>query len=98
MGWRNMNHLILKQVREDFKFSQQEMADKLGVSRSYYSKLENGKAEMNDTVKAKATKLKEELDRLRAEQKAHYRHSKRVLKRLKRFRKKRNKLLRILRR
>ena len=67
-----MNHLILKQVREDFKFTQQEMADKLGVSRSYYSKLENGKAEMNDTVKAKATKLKEELDRLRAEQKAHY--------------------------
>ena len=34
--------LIIKQLRNDKKMSQQELADKTGINRSYISAIENG--------------------------------------------------------
>jgi transcriptional regulator with XRE-family HTH domain len=34
--------LIIKQLRKDKKISQQELADKTGINRSYLSAIENG--------------------------------------------------------
>lgn len=33
---------ILKERRKLLKYSQQEVADKVGIERSYYTKIENG--------------------------------------------------------
>ena len=34
--------MYLKKLREQSKFTQQEVADKLGMARAYYTRIENG--------------------------------------------------------
>jgi transcriptional regulator with XRE-family HTH domain len=38
-----MKKLIIKQIREDSRISQQELANAIGMNRSYLSAIENGK-------------------------------------------------------
>lgn len=40
-------HAKIRKTRLSRKFSQQYMADKLGINQSYYNKLENGKKILN---------------------------------------------------
>ena len=51
--------LKLKKLRIDMGLTQNELAQKIGISRSFYTNIENGKA--NPTLKT-ALKLKKVLD------------------------------------
>lgn len=44
MGFKHIYHAKLKEERKRRKWTQQETADRIGISRSYYSDIENGSA------------------------------------------------------
>ncbi len=43
MDFKAYYHLKLKEEREKRKWTQKEAAEKIGISRSYYSDIENGR-------------------------------------------------------